>query len=166
MTASAVETAILVLSHESSFAVSALLALLFDCPILVDLEKLQELKLLLLTGVRDPLLGCVGLLLPLLLLGTVEAGDDEDGGFALNGVVTESQAVLEDIASEDQSQEVGWDATLCLDHGPNALNIVGGLHVQCQALPRRQRSHEDLHHEGPTQPPITLKKMTEHAVTV
>ena len=79
MTRAAVLTAVLVLGHERSLAVRALLALFLNGPILVDLEQLQKFELLLLARVRDPLLGGVGLLLPLLLLATAKTEDEVKG---------------------------------------------------------------------------------------
>ena len=144
MAAAAVQPAVLMLGHEGSTALAALLALRFHATILVDLEELQELKLLLLARVRNPLLGGVGLLLPLLLLATTEAEDEVKSRVLLDRVVLERVTILELLAREDEALLVRRDTLLILDLRLNILDAVGRLDLEGDML-TRQSLDEDLH---------------------
>ena len=157
MAGPAVLPAVLVLGEEAALAALALLPLSLNGAILVDLEQLEELQLLLLARVRDPLLSGVRLLLPLLLLATAEAEDKVKGRVLLDRVVLEGVAVLELLASEDEALLVGWDALLVLDLRLHVLDAVCRLHLEGDVLPR-ESFHEDLHRKGLAKPPMLLKK--------
>ena len=67
-----------------------------------------------------------------------------EGGLLLDIVVSKGSAILQLLASEDQSLLVRGDALLVLDLGLHVVDGVRGLHLQRDGLPR-QGLHEDLH---------------------
>jgi len=67
-----------------------------------------------------------------------------EGGLLLDIVVSKGSAILQLLASEDQSLLVRGDALLVLDLGLHVVNGVGALHLQGDGLPS-EGLHEDLH---------------------
>ena len=67
-----------------------------------------------------------------------------EGGLLLDVVVGESPAILELLASEDQTLLVGWDSLLVLDLGLDVLDGVGLLNFERDGL-ASQGFDEDLH---------------------
>jgi len=67
-----------------------------------------------------------------------------EGRLLLDVVVLESAAILELLASEDETLLVRGDSLLVLDLGLNGLNSVSALHLEGDGLPR-QGFDEDLH---------------------
>lgn len=91
--------------------VGALPAQALDLAITVDLVVLEHSQLGLLALVLDLLRGGVDLLLALLGHTTTEAEDQVESGLLLDVVVRKSTAILELLASEDQTLLV-WRDTL------------------------------------------------------
>ena len=56
-------------------------------------------------------------------------------GLLLDVVVGQGAAILQLLASKDQSLLVGRDALLVLDLGLHVVDGVVGLHFQCDGLP-------------------------------
>jgi len=67
-----------------------------------------------------------------------------EGGLLLDIVVSKGSAILQLLASEDQSLLVWGDALLVLDLGLHVVNGVGALHLQGDGL-SSEGLHEDLH---------------------
>ena len=67
-----------------------------------------------------------------------------EGRLLLDVVVRESAAILELLASEDETLLIGGDALLVLDLGLDVVNGVGGLDVEGDGL-ARQGLDENLH---------------------
>jgi len=67
-----------------------------------------------------------------------------EGGLLLDIVVSKGSAILQLLASEDQSLLVRGDALLVLDLGLHVVNGVGALHLKGDGLPS-EGLHEDLH---------------------
>jgi hypothetical protein len=65
---------------------------------------------------------------------TAESEDQVKSGLLLDVVVTESTAILELLASEDESLLIGRDALLVLDLGLDVLNSVRRLNIECNGL--------------------------------
>ena len=57
-----------------------------------------------------------------------------EGGLLLNVVVREGAAILELLASEDQTMLVGWDSLLVLDLGLHRFDGVRGLDFKGDGL--------------------------------
>ena len=63
-------------------------------------------------------------------------------GLLLDVVVRKGAAILELLASEDETLLVGWDALLVLDLGLDVVNSIRGLHLEGDSL-ARQGLHEN-----------------------
>lgn len=59
----------------------------------------------------------------------------QGGSHLLNVVVTQRPAILELLASKDQSLLVRWDALLVLDFRLDVVDRVGGLNLEGYGLP-------------------------------
>jgi len=75
---------------------------------------------------------------------TSESEHQVESRFFLNIVVTQSSAIFELFAGENQSLLIGWDALLVLNLGLDILDGVGWLDLQGNGL-ASQRFHENLH---------------------
>merc|ERR1711881_804120 len=138
--------AVKVLGHEDTSATLLSRALTTHAGHLVGVIHtvvLEHMKLHLLLLVLDLLGLGVGLLLTLLTSST-ETEHKVKGGLLLDVVVLESAAILELLASEDETLLVRGDALLVLDLGLDGLNGVGALHLKGDGLPS-ECLHKDLH---------------------
>jgi len=75
---------------------------------------------------------------------TSKSEDQMEGGLLLDVVVREGSAVLELLASEDESLLIRGDTLLILDLGLDVLNGVSGLNIKSDGL-TSQGLDEDLH---------------------
>jgi hypothetical protein len=75
---------------------------------------------------------------------TSKSEDQMEGGLLLDVVVRESSAVLELLASEDESLLIRGDTLLILDLGLDVLNGVSRLNIKSDGL-TSQGLDEDLH---------------------
>jgi hypothetical protein len=144
----------------------ALAAQTLDLSIAVNLVVLQDGQLGLLVLVLDLLGGGVDLLLALLAT-TTQAEHEVKGGLLLDVVIRKSAAILELLASEDQTllvrgdtllvyteeilvsldirvSNTGKDFVLTLDLGLDVVDGVRGLHLKGDSLTRKGLD-EDLH---------------------
>jgi len=114
-------------SHEdasTAVLVGALSSQSLNLAIAVDLVVLENGQLGLLSLVLDLLGGVVHLLLA--LLGTASKSEDEvQGGLLLDVVVREGSAILQLLASEDQTLLIRGDTFLILDLLLHGLDGVG-----------------------------------------
>ena len=76
---------------------------------------------------------------------TTETEHQVEGRLLLNVVVRESAAVLELLASEDESLLIGRDAFLVLDLGLHVVDGVGGLDLEGNGL-AGEGLDENLHY--------------------
>jgi hypothetical protein len=77
---------------------------------------------------------------------TAESEDQVKSGLLLDVVVTEGSAILELLASEDESLLIRRDTFLILDLGLDVLNSVRGLNIKSDGLACKGLN-EDLHVE-------------------
>lgn len=70
--------------------------------------------------------------------------DQVEGGFLLDGVISEDATILQLVAGKGQTLLVWEDALLILDLGLHIVNGVERLHLKDDRLPR-QGIHKDLH---------------------
>ena len=82
---------------------------------------------------------------------TPKAKDEVEGGVLLDGVVLEGVAVLELLASEDQTLLIGWDSFLVLNLGLDVLDSVGWLNLEGDMF-ASEGLDEDLHWKGQAKP--------------
>jgi hypothetical protein len=150
-------------SHEdtsTALGLGALAAETLDLAVTVDLVVLEDSELGLLALVLDLLGGGVDLLLPLLAT-TTQAQDQVEGRLLLDVVVRKGAAVLELLASEDETLLVRGNALLVcagqrcsahsaqrqqrtLDLGLHIVDGVGRLHLKGDGL-AREGLDENLH---------------------
>lgn len=129
---------------ESTYGVAgALSSETLNVTILVDLVVLEDSQLGLLALVLDLLGGGVDLLLALLTT-TTQAQHQVQGALLLDVVVAQGAAILELLASKDESLLVGGNALLVLDLGLDVVDGVGRLHLKGDRLPR-EGLDENLH---------------------
>merc|ERR1711994_278869 len=79
-----------------------------------------------------------------LAMATTETKNKVQSGFLLDVVVRQRAAILELLASEDQTLLVRWDAFLVLNLGLDVVYGIRGLHIECDRL-SRERLHKNLH---------------------
>ena len=70
------------------------------------------------------------------------------GSLLLDVVVRKGAAILELLASEDETLLVGWDALLVLDLGLDVVNSIRGLHLEGDSLARHWKYVRDCSCEG------------------
>ena len=75
---------------------------------------------------------------------TSESQDEMESGLLLDVVVGEGSAVLELLASEDESLLIRGDSLLVLDLGLDVLDSVSGLNVESDGLSGKSLN-KDLH---------------------
>merc|ERR1712203_173687 len=75
---------------------------------------------------------------------STESKDQMESGLFLDVVVGESSAILQLLASEDQTLLVWGDSLLVLDLSLDVLNGIAGLNLQGDGLPCESLD-EDLH---------------------
>merc|ERR1711899_152582 len=75
---------------------------------------------------------------------STESEDQMKGGLFLDVVVGQSSAILQLLASEDQTLLVWGDSLLVLDLSLDVLNGIAGLNLQGDGLPC-ESPDEDLH---------------------
>jgi len=87
-----------------------------------------------------------------------------ESGLLLDVVVRQGSAVLQLLASEDQSLLVGWDALLVLDLGLHVLDGVSWLNVEGDGL-AGQGLHEDLHTSSQSEDQVESRLLLDVVVT-
>merc|ERR1719409_1193627 len=75
---------------------------------------------------------------------STQAQDQVQGRLFLDVVILECAAILELLASEDQTLLIRGDALLVLDLGLDSLDSVGALNLEGDGL-SRERLHKDLY---------------------
>ena len=73
-----------------------------------------------------------------------QSEDQVKSGLLLDVVVAQGAAILQLLASEDQSLLIRRDAFLILDFGLDVVDGVGRLHIECDSF-AREGLNEDLH---------------------
>ena len=136
---------VLVVGHEdtSTALLSRALTAQAGDLVIINLVVLEdgELDLLVLSG---GLLGGGEVLLLLLLTTTTQAENEVESGLLLDVVIRKSAAVLELLASEDQTLLIRGDTLLVLDLLLNLVDSISGLNLESDGL-ASQRLNKDLH---------------------
>jgi len=114
-----------------------------DLAIRVDPVVFQDRHLDLLALVLD-LFGSVVSLLLSLLSTTTKTQNQMEGGLLLDVVIGKSTAVLELLASKDQTLLVRGNALFILDLGFDIVNSIGGFDLESDSF-TREGLYENLH---------------------